>query len=231
MDSVRAFAEPFTHFIVDNFLPAEMAEAAHGHFFDGTGPWIRRHHLYSRHKATRTEGLHPSVEAALRYCESPILCATMEQLTHVRPLVSDGLRFGGGQHVIYQTGLLGMHADFTHHPTSGARRAVNLLLYLNKQAAVGANCGELELWAPDMRARVVSIAPVFNRAVIFLTSPTSWHGHPDPLLIGAPRKSLAVYYYTLASETDARLVTTDYRPRPQDHYLRVRRWLARRLKG
>ena len=228
---MQSLTDPFPHWVLDDFLPPDMAEAAHAHFFDGPGKWTRRHHLYSRHKATRTEGLHPSVEAALRHLESPILCATMEVLTKVRPLVSDALRFGGGQHVIYQTGSLGMHADFTHHPTSGARRAVNLLLYLNKMAGPGANRGALELWSPDMRRCVQTIVPAFNRAVVFLTSPTSWHGHPDPLLIGAPRRSLAVYYYTLATDDDARLVTTDYRPRPQDHYLRVRRWLARRLKG
>jgi hypothetical protein len=126
-----------------------------------------------------------------------------------------------------------VHADFTHHPATGARRAVNLLLYLSRPdigLPSDGGLGSLELWSADMQRCVQRIRPMFNRAVIFCTSPTSYHGHPEPLLYFAPRRSLAVYYYTLATDHDARLATTDYRPRPQDHYLRMRRWLARRLK-
>lgn len=89
-------ATPFDHWVLDDFLPPELAEAAHAQFFNGTGPWVRRHHLYSRRKATRTEGLPPGVEAALRHLESPILCATMEVLTKVRPLVRRASSGPGG---------------------------------------------------------------------------------------------------------------------------------------
>ena len=45
---------------------------------------------------------------------------------------------------------------------------------------------------------VKSIKPIFNRAVIFSTDDTSYHGHPDPLNCpeNIQRRSLAFYYYS-----------------------------------
>lgn len=219
--------QPYDHWVLDDFLPEEIAQAAYTHFFEGEGAWIQRHHLYSRHKATRTQGLHPAVEAALRHLESPIIVATLEKLTGLGPLVADPERFGGGQHVVYFRGKLGVHADFQLSP-SGYKRVLNLLLYLNKRPAGG---GELELWSKDMKRREVTIAPVFNRAVIFATSPTSFHGHPEPLLWAMERRSLATYYYTGCTPGEVLTTTTDYRPRPQDWALRVRRRLRILVKG
>ena len=52
---------------------------------------------------------------------------------------------------------------------------------------------------PDrMTQRVQKIAPTFNRLVVFSTTDTSYHGHPDPLEspIGTKRHALALYYYS-----------------------------------
>jgi Rps23 Pro-64 3,4-dihydroxylase Tpa1-like proline 4-hydroxylase len=221
---------PFEHWIIDDFLPSQMAEDAYDNFFDGDGAWTRRHHLYSRHKETRVQGLSWPVEDALQALEGVGMREYLRTLTGVGPLFSDKDRFGGGQHVIRKGGKLGIHADFTHHPTSGMRRALNLLLYLNKPGdAVG---GELELWTADVKRCLVRVAPVFNRAVIFKTSATSFHGHPEPLLDGV-RRSLAVYYYVQDAPGSVHdwLRTTHYHPRPWEYGLRLRKWLSKVVKG
>ena len=40
--------------------------------------------------------------------------------------------------------------------------------------------------------------PYFNRCVVFSTTSTSYHGHPEPLNCpgGETRKSIALYYYS-----------------------------------
>jgi hypothetical protein len=40
--------------------------------------------------------------------------------------------------------------------------------------------------------------PYFNRCVVFSTTSTSFHGHPEPLACpeGHTRKSIALYYYS-----------------------------------
>jgi hypothetical protein len=49
-----------------------------------------------------------------------------------------------------------------------------------------------------MKQCVRSYLPKFNRVVIFTTTETSFHGHPEPLSCPEhmSRKSLALYYYT-----------------------------------
>ena len=237
--------EPFEHWVIDNFLPAEDAWAAYTHFYEGDGAWTKREHLYCRAKETRTQGLHPEVERVLARLEGEGIRHYVSRLSDLPNLQSDLERFGGGQHVIRRGGFLGVHADFTHHPTTGHRRVLNLLLYLNPNWRKG-DGGELELWTPDMKRCAARIEPLHNRAVLFRTSTTSFHGHPEPLR-GEERRSLAVYYYVddalgvMRHGTPyahmhwdrmmTRLRTTDYRPRPWEYRLRARRWLSRLLKG
>jgi hypothetical protein len=71
------------------------------------------------------------------------------------------------------------------------------LLYLNDGWCPEWN-GQLELWDADMTHCVERVEPIFGRVVIFTTTSTSYHGHPDPIRPpeGTTRKSLALYYYT-----------------------------------
>lgn len=229
-------AAPYQHWVIEDLLPVDLAERVHEHFLVSGGAWTRRHHLYCRHKFTRTEGLPEPVEQALQLLEGERMRHWLAQLTGSGPLTADPARFGGGQHATHSTGRLGIHADFTHHPITGMRRALNLLVYLNPDPPRG---GDLELWSADMRRCVKAIRPLFNRAVLFATSPTTYHGHPDPLpwtsaayYTGiAARLSLAVYYYVPATPEDVHLRTTDYRPRPWEYHLRLRRFARRWVKG
>ena len=61
------------------------------------------------------------------------------------------------------------------------------------------------------------VLPIFNRAVIFSTDETSYHGHPESLLCpeGRTRKSIALYYYIEnADNKEGR--STRYMKRPTD---------------
>jgi hypothetical protein len=68
--------------------------------------------------------------------------------------------------------------------------------------------GYLGLWAKDPLKNAPgelrkTIAPIFNRAVLFDTTQDSWHGLPEPITCpeNVTRNSLAVYY--LCSPRDA----------------------------
>ncbi len=66
-----------------------------------------------------------------------------------------------------------------------------------------------------------SIAPRFNRCVIFNTARDSFHGHPEPMTCpqGVKRRSIALYYYTVEDEVEA--IATEYRSRPQDNRIKA----------
>jgi len=114
---------------------------------------------------------------------------------------------------------LGIHADFQVNEGLQLYRRVNALIYLNHhwQDAYG---GMLELWDQGMQSKQVSVAPIFNRCVIFNTDADSFHGHPEPLRtpMGITRKSVALYYYQALKvpneKGDSR--HTLYVPRPSD---------------
>ena len=122
----------------------------------------------------------------------------LEKLTGIENLIPDPSLRGGGLHQILPGGLLGVHADFTHHVDYNLERRVNLLLYLNKDWQDEYE-GHLELWNKDASRCVKRLRPLAGRCVIFNTDADSYHGHPRPVRCpeGMTRKSIAIYYYTL----------------------------------
>lgn len=112
---------------------------------------------------------------------------------------------------------VGVHADFNLHARLNLQRRLNVLIYLNQDwpSAFG---GELELWDRSMGRCKRSIAPLFNRCVIFNTDDDSFHGHPDPLRCPEERSrcSIALYYYTASPSIwhELRAHSTDFRVRP-----------------
>jgi hypothetical protein len=122
---------------------------------------------------------------------------SLEKLTGIENLIPDPSLRGGGLHQILPGGVLGVHADFTHHVDYDLERRVNLLLYLNRDWRDEYE-GHLELWNQDASRCVRRLRPGAGRCVVFNTDATSFHGHPRPLACpeGMTRKSIAIYYYT-----------------------------------
>lgn len=212
-------AKPFPHIVIENFLTREAAEGCLGEFPRiGSDQWINYTHVNERKYGRSDRRLFGTkISAVIDELNSPRFVRFLEKLTGIEQLVADADLMGGGLHQSERGGFLNVHADFTGHPHHPAwRRRVNLLIYLNRdwQPSYG---GDLELWEKDMSLCVRKVAPIFNRAVIFLTDMDSFHGHPEPLTCPPEitRKSIALYYFT---EEQAPFVvrSTEYRARPGD---------------
>ena len=143
----------------------------------------------------------------------------LEGLTAISGLIPDPWFVGGGFHETRRGGKLGIHADFRINEKLAVHRRINVIIYLNEtwDEAWG---GHLELWSRDMAVKEKSVAPLLNRAVVFNTDATSYHGHPDPLASpeGIARRSIALYYYTAsrAIYDEVPANSTIYRSRPGD---------------
>lgn len=142
------------------------------------------------------EKITPSGRALIDLMNSPAFIEFLEALTGIKCLVADPAMIGGGYHEIPPGGKLGMHIDFARHSVSSLYRRVNVLLYLNK--------GWRDNWGGELilmnEAKAEKrIKPRFGTMVVFSTTASSWHGHPEPLSCppGASRKSIALYYYTV----------------------------------
>jgi hypothetical protein len=68
------------------------------------------------------------------------------------------------------------------------------------------------------------ILPVANRCVVFDTTDTSYHGHPEPLACppDRTRRSLALYYYSSGRPSGevGPTRTTQFQPRPDESWKR-----------
>lgn len=217
-------ASPFPHLVLDDFLPEDVAAALAAEFDDPAIAWQPLHHVNER-KSVFGDLAHmgPVAAATVHALHSPAMRAALERLSGVADLIGDPDLDGAGLHRTDPGGHLNVHTDALAH---GKRRTwsrqLNLIVFLNRDwdEAYG---GDLELWDATVSRCEQRIAPVFNRCVVFRTTPVSFHGVPDAVTCpeGRSRKSLALYYF----RDEARVVPlypTHYVPRPRDP-------LARRL--
>lgn len=202
-----AAAEPFPHLVLDDFLRPDAARAIAGAIPgpDSGLPWDRyaAEGFEMKLASAREEVLPATVVRALHELNSGVFLRFLEALTGIEPLLPDPDLLGGGVHLVGPGGHLGVHADFNWHPRLRLHRRINLLLYFNDgwRPEWG---GDLELWSTDATRRVRSVAPLFNRAVVFNTRSDTFHGHPAPLASppGVWRRSIAMYYYSAERPAD-----------------------------
>jgi hypothetical protein len=211
-------ASPYPHIVLDDFLEPEAAKAAMAEFPSITPEeWTNYIHVNER-KFSNTDASTwgPTLRLILEELNSPRFVQFIGKLLGVDDVIADPSLEGGGLHQSTTGGFLNIHADYTVHPhnRNWLRRA-NIILYLNDEWKPEYG-GALELWSADMKECVQKVAPVANRAVIFTTSATAFHGHPEPMTCpeGVTRRSLALYYFSV--EEDPMVRSTTYRSRPGD---------------
>jgi len=190
---------PFPHIVMDHFLPDDVLEAVLAEFpTPQQADWFTFESPLERKLATKDDSMMgPATRHLLAQLNSGAFIDFLERLTGIEGLVPDPHFVGGGLHQIERGGHLKVHADFNRHPRMGLERRLNVLLYLNRDWKEEYG-GAFELWNRDMSVREAQIMPFFNRCVVFSTTSTSYHGHPEPLSCpeGETRKSMALYYYS-----------------------------------
>ena len=216
------FAEPFPHIVLDNFFPDDLVGELARHFPKEVNQGDRTFDMgYA--------GLHKRQVApidcddfcrrAFDFFNSRPFLEFLEGLSSIDALLPDPYFVGGGFHETTAGGKLGIHADFRINDKLHVNRRMNVIVYLNPEWKDEYN-GFLELWRRDMSEKVKSVAPVWNRCVIFNTDADSYHGHPDPLTTpdDIARRSLALYYYTASKAVydETPNLSTMYAARPGD---------------
>lgn len=234
-------ASPFPHVVIDDFLDEGWLEAVEAEF-PGPGEidwWAFDSDTERKLGLRDVADVGPATRQLMAALNSSEVIDFASRLSGIAGLVPDPHFYGAGLHQIERGGFLKVHADFNLHPVTGLQRRLNLILFLNRDWSRSYG-GALELWDPTMTNCVEAIEPVWNRCVVFDTSSTSFHGHPEPLLCpeGRTRRSVSVYYYS-RPDPGARAHNTRFRSRPGESRLgdtgesdrgnRWRRW--RRIVG
>jgi hypothetical protein len=215
-------ADPYPHIVIDGLFPKEVLKAVLGEISDFTVPNEKSFYAsVNKRRQSDADRLPPATRRLIEALNSAAFLKFLERVTGVEGLLPDPYLEGGGVHQIGPGGFLKIHTDFNWHEHLSVHRRINILLYLNEEWQDDWN-GHLELWDESVSERRQKIAPLFNRMVIFSTTDSSYHGHPEPLACpdGVVRNSIAMYYYTSArpaGETKFGSSTmTNYRERPAE---------------
>jgi len=207
LNKIYANNEPFPHVVIDDFITPEALDTLLAAFpvaesgvqkRDNTAQTDGGKRAQFRKVGVKDESkLEPLIRQFLLELNSGRFLSLVSQISGVDALIPDPGFRGGGTHQTLRGGLLRVHADFNKHPVFQLDRRINFLLYLNKDWDESYG-GNLELWDENVTACQKRILPIAGRVVIFSTTSTSFHGHPEPLNCpeDMTRKSIAMYYYT-----------------------------------
>lgn len=189
--------DPFPHLVIDNWTYPDILHSILAEW-PVTAPWQYFENQHERKRAcNHLDAVGPNTVRMLNWLNEPAQLDWLTEATGIPDLVADPEFVGGGLHEILPGGYLDVHADFNIHPTLRLHRRLNALLYLNVEWQ--GNWGsELELWDEKCTHARRIIQPIFNRLVVFPTTDTSFHGHPEPLACPSwrSRRSLAWYFYS-----------------------------------
>jgi Rps23 Pro-64 3,4-dihydroxylase Tpa1-like proline 4-hydroxylase len=191
--------KPFPYVIVDDFLNINLAKTIEKNFpnLDEKKLWSYKNYCEIK-KATDNWNLFPpQAYQLLSVLNSHAFLEIIKKKIKIKNLYADYGLNGGGFHIMGEKGKLNPHLDYVIHPKLNLMRKFNLIIFFNlkwKQS----NGGELCLYEKNYKNKrlpgklVKKIEPKFNRAVLFDTSQTSWHGVNE--VKNMIRKSMAVYY-------------------------------------
>jgi hypothetical protein len=222
-------AKPFRHLVIDNFLAPAFCQS----LIDDFPPFASGNFLNERGEPgpkstqpdiTRLSAPYQRFDALMRH---PAFLDLMGKVTGIPGLLYDPDYVGGGTHESLDGADLDLHIDFNYHPKRRWHRRLNLIVFLNPEWQDDwGGCLELhqDAWNPHP-AVMKKVAPVVNRAALFETTETSWHGFTRVTLPEnrqeLSRRSLAIYFYTRerpASETSSSHATV-YAPPPLPAHL------------
>ncbi len=199
------FDAPFRHLVLDEFLPATLAQACLANFPALQDPgWEHANDadIEVKYRTTwKSEFDIPErIIEGVRILNSSLILNAMADRFGIPKIVPDPYFSGGGLNVTLPGGLLDVHVDGNYHDATGLNRRFNAILYLTPgwQPSWG---GEFGVYDPTGSHCLKKIAPLFNRLVMFDSHDYSFHGLPDPISFpkGESRKSIILYYYTRES--------------------------------
>ncbi len=201
--SAFAVSRPFRHAVIDDFLDPSICSGLLEEFpsFDTRFALNEMGEVGGKAVRSSVAELGPTYARIDGYIQSPAFLAYVSRLTGIPDLLYDPDYEGGGTHENRDGQALEVHIDFNYHPRTGFHRRLNLIVYLNPEWH--------ERWGGDLRlvedpwsgvGCSHSVAPLFNRCVVFETNEVSWHGFEQirlpPERAGVTRKSFAIYLYT-----------------------------------
>ncbi|HEX6545079.1 MAG TPA: 2OG-Fe(II) oxygenase [Bryobacteraceae bacterium] len=198
-------AQPFRHFVIDNFLTPEFCDQLRRDFpvFDAKQALNEFGEVGGKAVVEKLPNISASYKKFDELIQSRQFLGLIGKMTGIPDLLYDPQYFGGGTHENRSGQDLDIHIDFNYHPVTRTHRRLNLIIFLNPEWNESwGGCLELHKnpWGPPEEDQSVSVEPLLNRCVVFETTENSWHGFRRIQIPveknGLSRRSIAIYFYT-----------------------------------
>jgi hypothetical protein len=195
-----ASAKPFPHVVIDNLFSDAFVQKLPEEIPPITADTFVHHHDEHQAKFGLRSAVHLG-ETGFQFAallHSAAFLYMLSEITGIWGLLPDPYLQGGGFHVIPPGGKFDIHLDRKTDYTTGLRRRLAFITYLNHDWRHEYG-GQLELWNADGTRCEVMVEPLFNRTIIFEVADGNYHGHPTPVACpgNRTRNSFAVYYHTV----------------------------------
>ena len=179
---------PFPYLKYDNFLNTEFANKLQNEILDITpDEWDRYNNPFEQKFTLRDKNnFPPLLKELFNTLTSADFLSDLSQIVGYN-LKLDSTRNFWGVHKYGGGDKLDLHVDAGLHPTLGFKKQVTLGLYLSSNWNEDYGCN-LEIWKGDnctqtdakLYEKIDSIAPLFNRLILFTCNDYAWHGNPEP---------------------------------------------------
>ena len=191
--------KPYPYVFQDNILHEDIAKKIQKEILDiPDDAWDRYENPFESKYTLRDKYSFPeNLNNLFNELQSVEFVNKLSEITGYK-LLLDSTRNFWGVHKYNSGDKLDIHVDAGIHPTIKQKKQVTLGIYLSSNWKDEYGCN-LEIWSGDCSAsneakiyeKIDSIAPLFNRMVIFTCNDYAWHGNPEP--VNCPDNSKRIF--------------------------------------
>jgi Rps23 Pro-64 3,4-dihydroxylase Tpa1-like proline 4-hydroxylase len=208
------------HFIVDDFLPKDVAESIYNAFpRDGNG-FLNRESFREKKRTSAHLDQYDPVLANITYAfQDSRTVSAVSDLIGFSSIEPDPSLYAGGLSMMFRGDFLNPHIDNSHNAKRDRYRRLNLLYYVTPGWKLE-NGGNFELWDEGRKVQK-TIVSKFNRLVVMETNKTSWHS-VSPVTTDSARCCVSNYFFSKVSPDESEYFhVTSFTGRPEESIKRA----------
>lgn len=225
---------PYRHVVIEDFLDQKIASILSDQIPSlKDDRWVAGVREYvggeknifesSRYAINDPNDLSNDFVSLFKCVNSKSFCKFLSSMTGIDNVMPDMSWHLSGLRLMTDGGHQLIHSDSRVHPTlknsqgNPLEKKLTMLIYMNKEW-LDTDIGSCELWNDSMTECVKSVAPSFNKCLIFECTDTSYHGVPKVECKNKNRINLT-FNFLQDSNTSELRPKAYFIPRPEDKHI------------